>query len=71
VKDKIGEISGIIWKVLKKKGEVNIAQLPKLVNEKSVLVYQAIGWLAREDKIKYQTKAAKTFVSLTEIEKGK
>ncbi len=70
MKDKIGETAGQIWKVLKKKGEVNIAQLPKLVNEKSVVVYQALGWLAREDKIEYQIKAAKTFISLAESEKG-
>jgi len=71
VKDKIGKTAGEIWKILKKKKEVNVAELPKLVNEKSALVYQAIGWLAREDKIEYQTKAAKTFVSLAESEKGK
>ena len=71
MKDKIGQTAGQIWKILKKKGEVNAAQLPKLVNEKSALVYQALGWLAREDKIEYQTKAAKTFVSLAESEKTK
>jgi hypothetical protein len=71
VKNKIGETAGKIWKVLKKKGEVNVAQLPKLLNEKSAVVYQALGWLAREDKIDYQIKAAKTFVSLTKGEKNK
>lgn len=70
MKDRIGETAGQVWKVLKKKGEVNVAQLPKLMNEKSAVVYQALGWLAREDKIEYQSKAAKTFVSLTESEKG-
>lgn len=71
MKDKIGKTAGQIWKVLKKKGEVNVAQLPKLLNEKSAVVYQALGWLAREDKIEYQIKAAKTFVFLAESEKGK
>jgi Mn-dependent DtxR family transcriptional regulator len=71
VKNKIGETAGKIWKVLKKKGEVNVAQLPKLLNEKSAVVYQALGWLAREDKIDYQIKAAKTFVSLAKGEKNK
>jgi hypothetical protein len=71
VKDKIGKTAGAIWKILKKKKEVNVAQLPKFVNEKSALVYQALGWLAREDKIEYHTKTAKTFVSLAESEKGK
>ena len=70
MKEKIGETSGKIWKVLKEKEEIDIAQLPRILNEKSVSVYQALGWLAREDKIKYRTKANKTFVSLTEPERG-
>lgn len=69
MKDKIGETAGGIWKILKKKGEVNVAQLPRLLNEKSAVVYQGLGWLAREDKVEYQTKDAKTFVSLTKTEK--
>jgi Mn-dependent DtxR family transcriptional regulator len=71
VKDKIGKTAGAIWKILKKKKELNVTELPKLLKEKSSLVYQALGWLAREDKIEYHTKAAKTFVSLADSEKGK
>lgn len=69
MKEKVGEAAGKIWKLLKKKEDVNIAELPKLLNEKSAIVYQAIGWLAREGKIEYRTAAAKTFISLTEPEK--
>ena len=71
MKDKIGKTAGEIWKILKKKKEMNVAELPKLLNEKSALVYQSLGWLAREDKIEYHTKAAKMFVSLAESEKKK
>ena len=71
MKDKIGETAGKIWKVMAKKGEVNVAQLPKLLNEKSAIVYQGLGWLAREDKIDYQIKGAKTFACLTDTEKNK
>ena len=71
MRDKIGETAGEIWKILKNQGEVNVAQLPKLLDEKSTIVYQGLGWLARENKIEYQTKAAKTFVFLTETERGK
>jgi hypothetical protein len=69
MKDKIGETAGGIWQILKMKGEVNVAQLPRLLNEKSAIVYQGLGWLAREDKIEYQSREAKTFVSLSEAEK--
>ncbi len=71
MKDKIGETAGEIWKILKKQEEVSVSQLPKLLEEKSALVYQGLGWLAREDKIEYRAKAAKTFVSLSETERGK
>lgn len=69
MKDKIGESAGKIWKVLEEKEEVNISLLPRLLNEKSVIVYQAIGWLAREGKIEYRTAAAKTFISLAASER--
>lgn len=71
MKDKIGETAGGIWKVLKKRGEVNVAQLPRILSEKSAIVYQGLGWLAREDKVEYQTREAKTFVSLSDTEKFK
>ncbi len=70
MKDEIGETAGKIWEILKKKEEVNIAQLPRLLNKKSAVVYQGLGWLAREDKVEYQIKAGKTLVSLTESERG-
>jgi Mn-dependent DtxR family transcriptional regulator len=71
MKDKIGETAGGIWQILKKKGEVNMGQLPRLMKEKSAIVYQGLGWLAREGKIEYQTREAKTFVSLSDVEKVK
>jgi len=70
MKNKIGEIAGKIWKKLKEKEEVSIAQLPKLLNENPATVYQGLGWLAREGKIEYSKKKNITFVSLTEIEKN-
>ena len=69
MKRKIGETAGEVWEVLKKKGKVNIAQLPRALKEKSVIVYQALGWLAREDKIIYHKSGDKVFVSLTESER--
>lgn len=69
MKDRIGEIAGKIWTVLGEKENVNISKLPKLLKEKGEIVYQALGWLAREDKINYHTKERKTFVSLTHGER--
>jgi len=60
----IGEAAGKIWKILKAQEEMSISQLPKILGEKTLIVHQALGWLAREDKIEYRTKGNKTLVSL-------
>ena len=69
MKDRIGEIAGKIWTILGEKQNVNVSKLPKLLKEKGEIVYQALGWLAREDKINYHTKERKTFVSLSHGER--
>ena len=68
MKTLIGQTAGKVWKQLKEKDQVNIEQLPRMLKEKTVIVYQAVGWLAREDKIKYHKKGDKTYVSLTDSE---
>ncbi|OGC23700.1 hypothetical protein A2291_03975 [candidate division WOR-1 bacterium RIFOXYB2_FULL_42_35] len=65
LRDKIGEVAGKIWQVLGKKGEISLAQLPKVIDEKSDLAYQGLGWLAHEGKVFYTTKDKKHFVALT------
>ena len=65
MKIKIGEIAGKIWKILGEKEDVEILRLPQILKEKGEIVYQALGWLAREDKINYHKKGGKTFVSLS------
>jgi hypothetical protein len=69
MKDKIGEIAGKIWTILGEKQNVEISKLPKILKEKEEIVYQALGWLAREDKITYHKKERKTFVSLSYAER--
>ncbi len=69
MKEQIGFTAGKIWMLLRKKDEVNLANLPKLLEEKAPLVQMALGWLAREDKVLFRTEGAKTFVSITPGEK--
>ncbi len=70
MKEKIGWAAGKVWETLRANGEMNIAQIPKKMKEKSVVVQQALGWLAREDKIDYNIKGSKIFVSLAEHERN-
>ncbi len=68
MKDKIIELAGKTWRYLGQNGETNMAQLGKALKEKDAVVWQAVGWLAREDKINYSTKNRRTFVSLVDNE---
>jgi hypothetical protein len=47
----IGETAGKVWQFLNDKGEANIIHLMKGVEADSSLIFQALGWLAREDKL--------------------
>lgn len=68
MKDKIIEAAGKTWRYLGQNGQTNVSQLAKSLNEKDEVVLQALGWLAREDKINYTVKNRRTFVSLVEGE---
>jgi hypothetical protein len=68
-KEKIGEAAGLVWEKLIKKDEIGLTELPRMLKLKSDIAYQALGWLAREDKIHYRTKAGKVYVSLVEKER--
>ncbi len=68
MKEKVIEMAGKTWRYLGQNGETNVAQLTKILKEKDEVILQAIGWLAREDKINYSIKNRRTFVSLVENE---
>jgi hypothetical protein len=53
---KIGETAGKVWKFLEEKGEANLTQMKKGVKADPNLILQAIGWLAREDKLQIEKK---------------
>ena len=68
MKEKVIQTAGKIWWYLGEKGQTQIAALPKSLNEDSTIVFQALGWLAREDKITYSENNKKSMVSLIESE---
>jgi hypothetical protein len=69
MKTKIGEMAGRAWETLGEKEEVAVPRLPQILKEKGEIVYQALGWLAREGKIDFHRKEGKTFVSLNHEER--
>lgn len=68
MKDKVIETAGRAWQLLGQNGETEVAQIGRKLKINDQIALQALGWLAREDKINYSTKSRKTFVSLVETE---
>lgn len=65
-KEQIGEFAGIIWRTLNEKGKLSFEALLHETMLDSESVSTAIGWLAREDKIRFDEQNGITaFYSIT------
>ena len=62
--EQIGETAGEVWHVLLEHGQLTLTQLAKEVNAPRDRVMQAVGWLAREEKISIDEQARRRLVSL-------
>ena len=60
----IGETAGKVWSFLDKHGEANLTQIKKGMKGDADLILQAIGWLAREDKLLIEKKGRHITYSL-------
>lgn len=60
----IGEMAGVVWGILSQNGPMTMAKLVKAVGEPRDSVMQALGWLAREDKIDIVEESRSRVVSL-------
>jgi hypothetical protein len=60
----IGETAGRIWHCLSEHGSLSYAQLVKQVGQPRDLVMQALGWLAREEKILIGASGRRRVVTL-------
>lgn len=63
----IGETAGMIWRTLNESGPLSITKLVKSVDKPRDLVMQAVGWLAREDKIAITGEARSRTVALANL----
>jgi hypothetical protein len=67
--DIIGNIQTCAEKVLRELArteKVNILGIAEQLGERSTIVYQSIGWLACEGKIRYIQEANQVYISLPE-----
>lgn len=60
----IGETAGVVWRTLNAAGPMSIAKLVKAVGQPRDTVMQALGWLAREDKITIEEDGRARVVAL-------
>ena len=63
----IGDTSGTVWKILVENEPLSMARLVKAVGEPRDTVMQALGWLAREDKIWIEEEGRSRIVSLRDV----
>jgi hypothetical protein len=63
--DRIGETAGTVWETLEKEGPLTFAALMEEVNAPQSLFFMAIGWLSREDKLRFEPNDGDYVVSLT------
>ena len=62
--EQIGETAGTIWQILSEDGSLSMAKLVKTVGEPRDTVMQALGWLAREEKLCIDEAGRSRIVSL-------
>ena len=62
--EQIGETAGQVWHVLNESGPLTLTKLTKEVGAPKDLVMQALGWLAREDKIAIEEDGRTKTISL-------
>ena len=61
----IAECAHRILKKLEVVGEMNVLRLSEYLEERSVIAYQALGWLAREGRLRYSQRGGQVYVSLS------
>ena len=53
MEERIAECAKRIFTLLEHAPEINILRVSEELGERSVIAYQALGWLARDRKIRY------------------
>ncbi len=60
----IGDVAGVIWRILSENGPITTTKLVKAVDEPRDTVMLALGWLAREEKVNIDDEGRNRKVSL-------
>ncbi|MDD2246489.1 MAG: winged helix-turn-helix domain-containing protein [Proteiniphilum sp.] len=63
--EKIGANAGKVWSVLDVNGRQNVKEIKKASKLTDKDLYAALGWLAREGKVVFETVEKELFISLS------
>lgn len=64
LKQKAGELAGLLWNALDGTGEIDLKQLKKLTKLTDKNLYLALGWLLREGKVEVNEVDGELFAKL-------
>lgn len=64
INDEIGEAAGVIWTYLNTSGEASTTRICKETMLEPKLCQRAIGWLAKEGKLKFRQQGRTELISL-------
>jgi hypothetical protein len=64
--DQIGVTAGTVWEALDRNGPLTFAALMEEVNAPQSLFFMAIGWLSREEKLRFESAGGDYLVSLVQ-----
>jgi len=68
--DQIGLTAGTIWETLDRNGPLTFAALMEEVNAPQSLFFMAIGWLSREEKLRFESADGDYLVSLAQVSRA-
>jgi hypothetical protein len=63
---KLYRAAGIIWRYLNEHGEVTLSKLRQATKLSDHVLFAGIGWLAREEKLRFTTEGRSVRVCLRE-----
>lgn len=66
--DHIGATAGKVWSELGNRGQTSLRSLSKHVGSDAATTQMAVGWLAREGKVRLEVKGKQVVVALTDTE---
>lgn len=64
MEDAIGESAGKVWRYLETQGPRSVSQIQRGTGLSQSLTYLALGWLAREGKVRFEQEGRSLLVGV-------